>query len=284
MTLLTSVETEVTETSTETSVDPAAAATPTEAAPATSETTSDWRQAIPEDLRNDPSLAAFKDPGQLAKSYVHAQKAIGADKIVIPGKYATEQDWDQFHNKLGRPESADGYEIEVKEGYDQDFLKGFKETAHKSGLRPEQVKGLLEWYDGFNGDLSESMKGEAEVNRQNQIVELKNEWGKAFDTKLQQARVLKEQYLPQDIQDHLDKMGYSEDPVIAKAFALLADKMLTEDERVHQPEGKQVMSPADAKAEINELMKNAAYHDVTHEKHGPIKKKMSLLYSQAYPD
>ena len=34
--------------------------------------------SLPEDLRNEPSLRLFSDPASLAKSYVHAQRMIGA--------------------------------------------------------------------------------------------------------------------------------------------------------------------------------------------------------------
>ena len=38
---------------------------------------------------------------------------IGADKVAIPGKYATDEDWSEVYNKLGRPETADLYNLEV---------------------------------------------------------------------------------------------------------------------------------------------------------------------------
>ena len=71
----------------------------------------DWRSAIPEDIREHKSLSTIKDVGGLAKGFVHAQSMIGADKIAIPGKFATEDDWNPVWDKLGRPESAEAYEL-----------------------------------------------------------------------------------------------------------------------------------------------------------------------------
>ena len=45
----------------------------------------DWKSGIPEDLRNHPSIANMQDVGSLAKSMVHAQSMVGADKIAVPG-------------------------------------------------------------------------------------------------------------------------------------------------------------------------------------------------------
>ena len=41
----------------------------------------DWRSSIPEEIRGHKSLDHINDVGALAKSYVHAQSMIGADKI-----------------------------------------------------------------------------------------------------------------------------------------------------------------------------------------------------------
>ena len=71
----------------------------------------DWRSAIPEDLQNDPSLANIQDVASLAKGYVHAQHMVGADKVAIPTRETTPEELDAFYNKLGRPESVDGYEV-----------------------------------------------------------------------------------------------------------------------------------------------------------------------------
>ena len=61
-----------------------------------------FRDSLPEDLRNNPSLKNFNDVGGLAKSYVHAQRMIGADKIALPNQNSTDEDWANVYNKLGR--------------------------------------------------------------------------------------------------------------------------------------------------------------------------------------
>jgi hypothetical protein len=241
---------------------PATEAPATEAPPTTE--TSDWRASLPDDLKNEPSLQVFKDPSALAKSYVHAQKQIGADKIVLPNpKYETPEDWNEIYNKLGRPESPDKYELEVKENMDERFVEGFKEAAHKSGLRPQQVEGLFGWYQEQATAMQEAHDKQAEIQRDKQITELKNEWGQAFDTRTQDASTLFKKYVPEDVQAHMDKMGYSNDPLMVKAFATLADKFLSEGDRVGaDPSGHKAMSPSDAQAEIDNIWKdpNHPYH------------------------
>ena len=60
----------------------------------------DWRSTIPEEIRGHKSLEHIQDVGALAKSYVNAQSMIGADKIAIPGKHATDDDWGEVYRRL----------------------------------------------------------------------------------------------------------------------------------------------------------------------------------------
>ncbi len=52
----------------------------------------DWYEGTEQDVYDDPSLSAFKgDDGKingtnLLKSYVHGQKNMGADRVIIPGE------------------------------------------------------------------------------------------------------------------------------------------------------------------------------------------------------
>ena len=56
------------------------------------ETNTDWKASLSDDLKADKSLENIKDIESLAKSYVHAQKMVGGDKIPVPNKFATEDD------------------------------------------------------------------------------------------------------------------------------------------------------------------------------------------------
>ena len=73
------------------------------------EAEANWKDALPEDVKQDPSMQAIQTVDNLAKSYVNAQKMIGADKIIVPNKYAEENEWKDVFTKLGLPESPDKY-------------------------------------------------------------------------------------------------------------------------------------------------------------------------------
>ena len=66
-----------------------------------------WKESLPDDLRDNPSLKSIQDVPGLAKSFIHAQKMVGADKIPVPTEHATKEDWDAVYSKLGRPATPD---------------------------------------------------------------------------------------------------------------------------------------------------------------------------------
>ena len=108
---------------------------PAEVAPSVPD---DWRSTIPEEIRGHKSLDHIQDVGALAKSYVNAQSMIGADKVAIPGKHATDDDWIEVYARLGRPDSPEGYELQnnLAEGVeaDEQMLDWYRQTEHDLSL------------------------------------------------------------------------------------------------------------------------------------------------------
>ena len=90
----------------------------------------DFLSMIPEELRDHPSISPIKDVPNLARSFVNAQRLIGAEKLPLPAN-PSDADLDNIYGKLGRPESAEGYEI-APDGVivTEDVAKSFSEAAH----------------------------------------------------------------------------------------------------------------------------------------------------------
>ena len=139
----------------------------------------DWRESLPEDLRSDPSLKDYVDIAGLAKSHVHLNKMVGMDKIPVPTKHATDEDWQVVYDRLGRPKSAADYSVEGIEGIDENYLNSFKEQAHKLGLLPQQVQGVLKYYTDLAQQSQETSVQDLEMYKQQAQDELRKEFGKA---------------------------------------------------------------------------------------------------------
>ena len=165
----------------------------------------DWRSNIPEDIRGHKSLDTINDVGALAKSFINAQSMIGREQVPIPGKYATDDDWKAVDARLGRPETPAGYELEnnIAEGMTDmpEMLDGFRAAAHEVGLRPGQAQGLLNWYNEQMGGQVEVDSGQVDQIRENATMELKREYGPAFDDRISNASAVLQEFGQADLAD-----------------------------------------------------------------------------------
>ncbi|MGE0736045.1 MAG: hypothetical protein AB7G15_17130 [Alphaproteobacteria bacterium] len=144
----------------------------TNAVPPT-EPASDWRAEIPRELQMEPSLARIKDVGGLAKSYVEAQRMIGAEKIPLP-RDGDAASYEAFYRRLGRPESPDKYVFKVGNGApagegDKSFQQAIAPVLHRAGLNQRQVDILTEGWNQYVGNATQleqqhnQMRGNAEL-------------------------------------------------------------------------------------------------------------------------
>lgn len=251
----------------------------------------DWKESLPEDIRSDASLAAIQDVPSLAKSYIHAQSLVGADKIALPGKEATEEDWAGVFTKLGRPETIAGYELKkpdnLPEGlnYDETMLTGFKETAHKLGLLPSQVDGLHDWWNKANVEgFTASTNAQKEATTAAETA-LKQEYGNAYDQKLATAQTALKEFGGDELVKFMDESGLGNNPQFIKLMATVGEGML-EDGLKGNGQHSGAITPADAQVKIAEIMtdKKSPYHDRYHADHQRIVDEVQKLYSQAYPE
>ena len=153
----------------------------------------DWRAGLAEDIRADKSLAPIKDINSLAKSYIHAQKLVGVEKIPLPNKHATEEDWNVVFDKLGRPKSAEEYKYNIGEDttIDENALKVFSQQAHKLGF--------VKFYNDIMQENLQSLDAAAETARVESEQILRKEYGRAFEQKITKASQLARQYVGEDV-------------------------------------------------------------------------------------
>jgi hypothetical protein len=238
--------------------------------PPIQEQISTWKDSLPDDLKTEKALESIQDIPGLAKSYIHAQKMIGSDKIPVPNKYATDEDWQAVYNKLGRPENPDAYEFNLKDNsnIDENALKGFKETAHKNGLLPKQAEAIMNFYNDMTQNYIEDLNSKSEQGRTNAEQVLKKEWGAAFDNKVQQASTIANKYMNEDFA-HLtlsDGTKIGDHPDFIKAFATIASD-LGEDKLV-AAQGPQYMTPTEIDKQIASLQQDgSAYWNKNHPGH-----------------
>jgi len=255
--------------------------TPDQSQPVTQEEPKvDFKSLIPDEYKEDKALANFQDMNQFVKSYLHAQKMVGLDKIPVPNKYATDEDWKEVYKRLGAPEKPDQYKYKFDEGQevDTEALKNFSSQAHKLGLLPTQAQGMVNYYNEMVGKQLADAESISTSQREKAMTELKTEWGQAYDQKLQKANTVVSSVFPKGIMSiNLEdgtKLGdHSE---VIKAFAALGEKMGEDD--IIKSDGPVYMTPKQIEKQIGELQQTgSAYWDKNHPNHDTAVQEVQTL-------
>lgn len=246
----------------------------------------DWRSQLPEELQKDASIAKFDSPATLAKSYLNAQRLLGADKIPVPGKHATAEDWKNVYHKLGLPEAVDKYEVKFKEGIslNDEFTKTFKEQAYNAGVLPQQAQAMADWFSDINLKAEQVIAEEKNKQFQSEQIALQKEWGQGYNVKIARAIKVLEDHGGKELVDHLNNTGFGSDSKVVKFLATLGDKLYAEHKIVNESGAITTgRTPDELKKEISSLMADKAYTDKMHPNHKAIVKDVTDLYAELYP-
>jgi hypothetical protein len=241
-----------------------------------------WKEAIPEDLRNDPNISKFTELEALAKSYVNATRMIGQDKVAVPNNNSTDDQWNEVYDKLGRPESPDKYQLDIKSEavpLDEGAIKSFAENAHQLGLNNKQAQGILEFYkNSMEGSLQQNQI-DMETAQANAEQELRKEWGGNYEANIKKAGAVAKANMDATILDMQLKDGtrLGDNPAVIKGFANIAN-LMSEDKLV-STESENVSQGTDYEAEISKIVndRDGPYWNKSHPDHDKVVQQVFTL-------
>ncbi len=240
----------------------------------------DPRGWLPEEFRADKAFEPFKDIGALAKSYRDTVKFVGADKATLLRlpKDEAAPEWADVWTKLGRPEKPDGYTFEGIE--DMPGLDGFRQAAHEAGLPTKAAQKLAGWYAQHQDQQREQMRASTEQA-------LRQEWGAAYEERIHSAKKLVEQVGGKEMIDFVERSGFGNHPTVIKMLAKLAGQVaepgaLKGGGGGSQP-GAGALSPAEAKAEWEQLQRDREFMGKYLSGNGPETERARRLFAQMHP-
>lgn len=227
----------------------------------------DFLNSIPEDLREHPSLSPIKDVENLARSYVNAQRLIGADKIPMPVN-PTEEDLDKIYSRLGRPDTPQDYQIAADGNViTEERAAEYADIAHNLRLTPAQAQGVLEYYrSAVQNDLDSSAQANEAAIEQS-MSQLQSEWGAKYESNIEAAQKAVDQFEAGNIMELqlADGSKLGNHPDVIRAFARVAEfrQSATSEDTISEGASSLAMTPQQAQAEIDAIMndKTHAYWD-----------------------
>ena len=253
-------------------------------APSEVQTSKSWKEIISEEYRSNPNIEKFTEIDALAKSYINAVSMIGSDKIPVPTNSSTEEQWNEIYSKLGRPESPDKYQLDIKSevaSINEDAIKSFADIAHKTGLNNKQAQAILEYYKNNVEAETQQSKINTETFQAQSEQLLRKEWGSNFDANIKKAGALAKANMSGELLDMSlqDGTRLGDHPEIIKGFANIAN-LLSEDKLI-STESENVNTAQDYQAEINSIVndRTGPYWNRSHPDHDRVVQQVLTLRS-----
>ena len=251
--------------------------------------TQSFVDTLPEDIRAESSLQNFTDAGQLAKSYIHAQRMVGADKMPVPTNNFTDDDLKETFTKLGVPASPDKYDVNynLQEGANDQPVKDFISHAHTLGLLPKQLQGVLDYYGNLEQSSLDNAQKDQELNRVNNETSLRKEFGLAYDKKLNQANDVFKNFFAEELAEVKLQDGTSigNHPGFIKALATMSEKFSEDTISASQESAGGLLTPQEAQKEVSKIMGDPKhpYWIKEHPNHDAAVKEVADLNGMIHP-
>lgn len=190
--------------------------------------------SIPEEYAGKGWAEKIKSQDDLFKQIDNLDSLVG--KRQIPGEGATDQEWDEFFGKIGKPESFDKYQLtdpELPEGFalPEDFKPKAQKIMHEAGLTQKQADVLYQKF--LQEEIgAASQNKEAIAQRQQDLDKQFDEvttdlFGDRFEEVSARSQNLIKENVPAELIPHLQSLSDS-DPKALAAVIALTDKLATQ--------------------------------------------------------
>lgn len=219
-----------------------------------------WKEALPENIRQEKCLDNIKTFGTLVQSYVHGQKALGAKRLALPSENSTPEEWDSFYKALGRPDAESDYSTEsvtLPEGIelDDEQVANFRKFAFENGINQKTFAAALKFDAERSHAAFQKMQAAQQAEYDETLGKLKQEYGSNFTDVVAQCNKAMATF---GLTDVMREKGLLNNYVIIKALADIGSKMseskLKGDGSI--PSG---MDPASRLAEIQQNYEDPYY-------------------------
>jgi len=227
----------------------------------------------------------WESPADVLASYTNLEKAVGADKVVLPLEDQDLREWDGW-GKLGTPEEASGYNLAAPEGfehYDQGLGDWFREAAHENKMPAVMAQSM---HDKFVERMGTSYTEQAaETERQNDewLNEIKTKYGTAFDERVAAANSALREFGGDALRDTLNNAGLGTNPAVIDALSKIGVALGKGPQfKDSESSGQFGTTPEMAKEQIAKIRANPGLMDVSHPEHRVLNDKLTRLTELAF--
>ena len=229
-----------------------------------------WMDQLPTDQQSNESLAQFPTIGDMGKAFIERDGKLteantnieglnGKLGNAIPklGDNPTPEEVTNFHNAVGRPEKADGYEFarptNLPEGVEisDDVENAFRAKFHELGVSKKAGAELYNYYMQFWTGGLQADTDARKTAVEDGIKSLETDWG-ARDSEQYKGNMLLmdkavEKFGGAEFKKYLDDTGKGNDPLFIKTFVQIGKAMSEDTLVLGGPGGGDIKRGADGR-------------------------------------
>lgn len=173
-----------------------------------------WTSQLPAELQGDETWNNFAKLGDLAKAY-KALSEQSKDSTQLPSKDTKPEDIEKFYQKLGKPETMDGYELTG------DNVDAFNEIAFNANLTKSQAKSVYDAFCKIGSSNLQEQRSQMQKMAVDLDTSLRNEYGSSYGQKMQLLKKGLDTYGGKNIRQKLSATGLTFDSDIIHMFITL---------------------------------------------------------------
>lgn len=251
-----------------------------------------WSSNIPTEFKSEGYWSNFKDKplSEVLKSFGHAQKYMGSS-IRVPSEETDTEGWNKVWSKLGRPESADKYDVKLpaisgaKFNWSEEAVKGFKEMAYQHGMSNKALQNVMNWYGARLEKQIAAQQAEEAGKVKATRDKLTGEWGTNFEPKIELAKRAARHYFGEGSESIVDA-AFADGENFIRGLVQMGE-LMNESSVVHgNPNSFKGISKETAAQQIAKISADTkhAYHNAKDPGHAAAKADMENLFKIAYPE
>lgn len=244
---------------------------------------------VPESYREKPYMKGIDSMDKFVEQFDNAQSLIGKKTIGVPTEESPIEEWNQFFNKMGRPEAPDKYELDLVDMPDEfkrtdDQLALMKNVFHEAGLTAKQANQILKKTDEAVLKYHEDNKDEISKqldSRNKEFTESMNKYfGEEKETAIAVTETMLKEYVPKGMEDMVKGIDDRSMLVLSTVLHNIHKAGKTEDKISKNVVITPEVTPESMREEAKKLMMTKEFRDAFHPNHDATKKKVQEMYQK----
>lgn len=252
--------------------------------------TENWKDSLPEDIRNEECLKLVTSFSEFGKQFVHAQRMTGKEKVALPGDNATEEDLAVFYDQIGRPKTVDDYTYTRPEGVPEDkrsdeTMAALRKFAHANGYTQRQFNAEMKARDARIVEGITNADETRDRETKEAETQLKEDFGMAYEERIHAADVFINTFTREGEHREAYIKEFGRNPLLIKIFSEAGAKLIESDVMIANLTQK---APKEAQAELDELKASEDYRkyergELETAQHANMKRKVAALFDLIHP-